>query len=148
VNRTLMRRLLAILAVGLFLAAMCYPFQPTAGQGLLGPLGQALFYYVLIGWVFILLGVDPTGAGAFFSLISPWPSLTVILALLLAIRPAFRLGFWLQGVATTLGLFSPIVAWRLADPVSAVPLAIWSASCIVAVIAIVLPARPAATTPA
>lgn len=147
-NRALLRRLIALFAVALFIAAMFYPFNRSFEQGILGPLGQALVYYVLIGWMFILVGVDPTGAGAFFSLVAPWPSLTVILALVVAIRPSCRLRNWLQSVATILGLFSPIVAWRLADPVSAVPLALWSAACIVAVIAVVLPVRSAATTSA
>jgi hypothetical protein len=143
---TLLRRLIAILAVALFIVAMFYPFKPSYEQGLLGPLGQALFFYVTIGWLFISVGVDPTGAGAFFSFASPWPSLNVFLALLLVVRPSLRYWKWLQTVAITLGLFSPFVAWRLADAVSTVPLAIWSAACIVAVIAINLPARTAAAT--
>jgi hypothetical protein len=130
---------MAGLAIVLFLAAIFYPFRPSLEQGILGPLGQFLFFYLLLGWLFILLGVDPTGAGAVFSFFSPWPSLNVPLAIFVMFRPRHRFSRLLLAIAAILALFSCFVAWRLADAVSTIPLILWSAACIAAAGAIALP---------
>src|SRR5436309_2895921 len=134
-SRPILRRLATALAVGLFIAAVLYPFQPSLEQGLLGPLGQMLFFYVIIGWLFILVGVDPTGAGAPFAFVSPWPSLTVLLAIPILFRPSFAYWRWLRVAVAVLAVLSPVVAWRLADPVSTIPLMFWSVASILAGIA-------------
>ena len=135
--RPSIRRVLAAVSVALLLAAIFYPFQPSLEQGILGPVGQMLFFYALIGWIFILLGVDPTGAGAAFAFFAPWPTLNVFLAVPLLFRPARQSWAWVRLAVVLLALFSPIAAWRLADAVSAIPLALWSASSIAAALAIV-----------
>jgi hypothetical protein len=95
-----------------------------------------LFFYLIGGWIFLLLGVDPTGGGAWFAFLSPWPTFSVVVALPLLFRPALHYGKWLRWTALVCALFSVVVALRLADDVSRVPLALWSAACIVAAVAI------------
>lgn len=142
-SRESLRRLLAVIALTLFIAAMFYPFRPSAENGILGPIGQALFFYCLMGWLFILIGVDPTGSGVVFSFFSPWPSINVVCVVPLLVWPGLRHWKWLQVFACVLALFSPVVAWRLADPVSTVPLVLWSLACLIAAIAmwVVAPER-------
>ena len=138
-----MRRLVAGVAVLLFLAALFYPLRPSLQQGILGPVGQILFVYLLCGWLFILVGVDPTGAGAVFAFFSPWPSINILMALLVLMRPGYRCRVWLQAGAVLLALFSCFVAWQLADVVSTIPLILWSAACVVAAWAVMPPIQRA-----
>src|SRR5687768_11704854 len=141
-RRETLRRLVAGLAVLLFILAMFYPFRPGLEQGILGPVGQLLFFYLLMGWVFILLGVDPTGAGPVFSFFAPWPTLNILLAVVVLFRPRRRCKNWLRVGTGALAAFSLVAAWRLADAVSLVPLSLWSGACLAAALAISLPGNP------